>query len=123
MRTISHSGEQVLPKSTKNVTHHNIINANKVIINYGTKDKYQTSQSSNRRMRQSRDGAASQNTNDAVLNQITNDKNFIDSLNSQIGTDEEVMFVGKKVNNIRQKVVQAQRKVNRSMPNRGKIQQ
>ena len=102
MRAISHSGEQVLPKSTKNVTHHNIINANKVIINYGTKDKYQTSQSSNRRVRQSKDGAVSQTTNDAVMNQITNDKNFIDSL---IGTDEEVMYVGKKVNNINQKVV------------------
>ena len=56
--------------------------------------------STNRKMLQSREGVTSTNT-DGVLNNyagITNDKNFIDTLNESLGNDEEVMFVGKKVN-------------------------
>ena len=41
------------------------------------------------------------------MNKIANDKAFIETLDSQIATDEEVMFVGKKVNNLRNKAALA----------------
>ena len=108
------------------MTHHNIINANKIIINYGNPDKQKSSISTNRKFLQSREGGRSINTDGTYHNitSTTQERALMDQFDDQMDNDEEVMFVGKKINTNKEKAMKtlpAQRKVNRSVPNKGRF--
>ena len=93
------------------MTHHNIINANNVIINYGkeqqdglaTEDTLQA-----RQYLQSRGGVTDGNQ---VLSAVE-DQGYYNTLG--VDHDDEVMFIGRKVNTR----AKQSRKGNTSMPNR-----
>ena len=71
----------------RGVTHHNVINANNVIINYGKEE-----QEERRKYLNSRGGVTDGNQ---VLSAL-DDQGYYNTLGAE--QDDEVMFIGRKVN-------------------------
>ena len=117
------SGERSLNKTTKNVTHNNIITANNVIINYPNQQtdsqipmgaRQLNTNSHSVTPQESRANPVAYNTDGegiiSQIHEIANDSSFMDTtsnhrrgIKTSKHTDEEIMFFGKKMDNKNQR--------------------